>query len=279
MWSRVGDCTDAGQSILARGRARHEGAMDTHSDGPESAPEVVLATLAGTLKVLVVDDDEQVLDLVASMLRVCPLLDVTAVGSVERARRLGSERHNWHCWVLDLYVPELDDGMALMGSFAARYPIVALSGRSSGGEGYRCSQLGVMAFFDKSAISQSALLDCVFRNAQMKMLFERFPFVRQSKVLTCVADSLIDSWPESVTEWAGALSISPRTLEQWCTDCGSLKPRTILILHHLYQLAYRMCTAPKGRASALSAHDAKLLGRFAARRSRLAALVSGRRDA
>jgi CheY-like chemotaxis protein len=212
------------------------------------------------------------------MLRTCPLLDVTAVGNVERARRLGAERHNWHCWVLDLYVPELNDGLALMESFAARYPIVALSGRSSGGEGYRCSQLGVMAFFDKSAISQSALLECVFRNAQMKMLFERFPFVRQSKVLTCVAESLIESWPQSVTEWAGALSITPRTLEQWCTDCGSLKPRTILILHHLYQLAYRMCTAPKGRASALAARDAKLLGRFAARRSRLTALVSRRRD-
>ncbi len=236
--------------------------------------ELVLSLLKHSLNVLVVDDDEQVLDMVAGYLEMCSLIDVTAVKTVDEARRLAAKQL-WHCWLVDLYVPDIDDGLGLMRDYAHAIPMIVLSGRSTGSEGYRCSELNVLGFIDKTEIRGPALIKQVFQTCLYKTMCTKYP-----NVGTCGrrGDNPLEVLelrrPESVTEWASMLSLSSRTLEQWAGECGAYKPNTILALFHLYRVAFARAMHPRHKPARLSHREQAIVDRYAERPARLRDLIT-----
>jgi CheY-like chemotaxis protein len=249
---------------------------DQADEPQQSQLDVVLGTLTGTLKVLVADDDEQMLDLVSSVLTVCPLFSVTAVASARRARSLASAG-GWHCLLFDLYVPEIADGLGLARDFAPDTPVVMLSGRSTGEEGYRCSQYNVADFLDKGDIHAAVIRATVLRHALLKLLFLGYPFARDNLSGRQMAATLVENLPESVAQWAELQGVSPRALEQRSLDCGGFRPRTVLALFRLYRLAFEHLDHPRP-ARLVGETDRVLLGRYASRRTVLSALIAERRE-
>jgi CheY-like chemotaxis protein len=234
--------------------------------------ELIGRLLKDSLSVMVVDDDDQVLETVCGYIELCPLFRVEPVHDVSKARALAQARP-WHCWLVDLYVPDIADGMGLMEEFSATVPTIAMSGLSTGGEGYRCSQLSVVGFIDKSELNAPALVDRVFRLALTKLLCCRYPSLPNSKVAESAMEALFKNAPESVGEWSRQLQVTARTLEQWTRECGSYKPNTILSLFHVYRVAYEYTMSAEGHPR-FSPGQMAVVQRFAERPSRLRELLS-----
>ncbi|MBD3241761.1 MAG: response regulator [Chitinivibrionales bacterium] len=236
--------------------------------------ELVLSLLKHSLKVLVVDDDERVLDMVTGYLEMCSLFDVTPVKTVDEARTLAA-RQAWHCWLADLYVPELDDGLNLMRDYARAIPMIVLSGRSTGSDGYRCGELSILGFIDKTEIRGPALVERVYQICLYKTMCTRYPYI-----VTCGRRDeeplkvLELRRPESVAEWASMLSVSSRTLEQWAGECSAYKPSTMLALFHLYRIAFARSMLRRHELAELSEREQAIVDRYAERPARLRSLIA-----
>lgn len=243
-------------------------------DSMAASLDLVLSLLKHSLNVLVVDDDEQVLDMVAGYLELCSLFQITPVKTVDEARELAA-RQLWHCWLVDLYVPDIEDGLGLMRDYARAIPLIVLSGRSTGSEGYRCGELNVLGFIDKTEIRGPALVQRVFEICLYKTMCTKYP-----NIGTCGkrGDNPLQVLqlrrPESVAEWASMLGVSARTLEQWAGECGAYKPNTILALFHLYRISFARTMHPRHKPAVLSVREQAIVDRYAERPARLRDLIA-----
>lgn len=228
--------------------------------------------LKESLRVLVVDDDEQISDMITGYLELCPLFSVTAVDSVDKARRAAAEG-TWHCWMVDLYVPDIRDGMGLMEEFADQVPVMVMSGQSTGGEGYRCGQLNVTGFIDKSEIDRAALVNRVYRLALTRLLCANYPKAPTNKAALAALDLLFTDTPDTVTDWASRLQITARTLEQWMRECGPNRPNTILSLFQVYQTAFAHTSLDRELRESVRELAESVIQRYADRPARLRRLV------
>jgi len=237
---------------------------------PSTIESIVSAT-ESSLRVLVLDDDERILDMVASFLEMCPLFDIVTARTVEEAYQYAS-RGPWHCWVVDLYVPEMEDGIGVMSKYAHTVPTLVLSGQSSGAEGFECGRYGIVGFIDKTKLDAASLASIAFRHGLTKLLCPNFPSeVSDSARRAC--EILFTRRPEGVAEWADMLGITPRTLEQWAHECGELRPNTVLLLFQIFDLAFRSGPLMRRGGVELSEVDHLLLQRYGRRPSRMRDLL------
>lgn len=236
--------------------------------------DIVAPLVREYLNVLVVDDDEGILSMIVSHLRLCSILNVTGVSSVEAARREASVRL-WHAWVVDLYVPQLEDGMALLEQYGCHVPVVVMSGRSTGGEGYRCSQRNVIDFLDKATVDMHDLTARVYDACLRKVLCPRFPSPSLNAGAREALDKLLLMSPGSVKEWADFVAVSPRSLEQRLGEFAGLTPFEAISLARLFRLAYVWCESRTG-TFVVPRSDLPLVRRLAERPSVLKQLLAGR---
>jgi CheY-like chemotaxis protein len=237
---------------------------------PSIIENIVSATQA-SLRVMVLDDDERILDMVAGFLEMCSLFETVTARTVEEAHRYAS-CGPWHCWVVDLYVPYMEDGVSVMRRYAHAIPTLVLSGQSTGAEGFECGHYGVVEFLDKGKLDAAALATVVYRHGLTKLLCPNYPAgIGENARRAC--DVLFTRRPEGVGEWSEMLGVTPRTLEQWAHECGPLKPNTMLVLFQVFDLAFRSGPLMRRQALELSKADELLLQRYGRRPSRLRELL------
>ena len=236
----------------------------------ERRVESLVSALKGTLRVLVVDDDDDLLALFTANLQLCSLFDVHAAGTVEHARSLAGQGR-WHCWLVDLYVPRIEDGMALIRDYASAVPILVLSGRSTGGDGYQASQKGIVGFLDKGAIDADTLIRRAYGIAVRRLLCPGYPSAGTDDEALA---ALFERSPGTVGEWAGLLSVTPRALERRIDAIAAVRPGTLLALQSLYALAFRRCMSRGRDPISISRGEVRLLRHYHQRTSLMDALLS-----
>jgi len=104
---------------------------------------------AGTNRVLVVDDDSDMLALLARWLKGAGFSVVTASSGREALARIGTVRP--HCVLTDLYMEGMD-GMALLSQIHAEnplMPVIMLSGQAGIPDAVKAMHLGISAFLTK----------------------------------------------------------------------------------------------------------------------------------
>ncbi len=253
----------ARQPQSSTGHGFVQAASPPRSLPPQALLERVYGMLAGTFSVLALDDDEDMLAMLVSYLQICPIFSVTGAATVDEALGLIVSRQ-WHCWVVDLYVPTAAQGLGLVAQVARHIPVVVLSGQSTGGEGYLCGQHGAEAFIDKGVIEADTLNARVFDLCLKKRLAPAFPFADTRDPRAEVLTHLFDSEVLAVAQWARALAVSRRALEQRVHEACGLAPLTVLWLYRLYRIAQRYCRNGGRLPFPLSRSERALLTRFVA---------------
>ncbi|HTT08875.1 MAG TPA: sigma-54 dependent transcriptional regulator [Gammaproteobacteria bacterium] len=168
-------------------------------------PDVTTATH----RVLIVDDDNDMLALLSTWLRHAGLVVSTAASGAEALSRLNTVRP--HCVLTDLYMEGMD-GMTLLTEIHQRnplLPVLMLSGQASVPEAVKAMHLGISAFLTKP-VEREVLIDnikralrlssapvsgnkprfgedIVYRSARMAELLEQAELVADSDVTVFIS--------------------------------------------------------------------------------------------
>jgi two-component system response regulator GlrR len=121
---------------------------------------------SATYRVLVVDDDDDMLALLARWLKGAGFSVITASSGSEALTRIGMSRP--HCVLTDLYMEGMD-GMALVNQIHASnplMPVIMLSGQASVPEAVKAMHLGIAAFLTKP-VDKDTLLANVTRTLRL----------------------------------------------------------------------------------------------------------------
>ncbi|MBD3317186.1 MAG: response regulator [Chitinivibrionales bacterium] len=232
----------------------------------------VMQVLAGSLRILMVDDNPEVLLLMKSfLLEGNNLFAVDAVSSADEADK-ALQNPTYNLAVIDLYMPTSDVTQNLISRYTEQLPILVVSGKASGGEGYLCSQMNIVGFFDKEMLDQRTLYRAAFDAALKHRLSGIYPAPLYKQKLQSAFNILMSDSPESVSEWAQRLGVSSRALE-YSFDCTSRSPRQILKLYRLYRIARAVDTSHSLLRADLTPKDRNLLEYYSAFTNKLKEMV------
>jgi CheY-like chemotaxis protein len=224
---------------------------------------VVASTLAGSLRVLVVDDNPDVLSLLTEFLSDSRGLFAIDTGSSVEEARSALETSSYDLAIFDLYMPNAAGTQPLIRRYSDRLPILVVSGKATGSDGYLCSQLNIVGFLDKEMLDQPVLRRAAFNAAVKHRLSGIYPSPLYDAKLKGAFDALIGGNPESVTEWADLLGVSVRALE-YSFGCAAKPPGAALALHKLYRIVLAADTDPRPLAGYLSPKEIGLITFYSA---------------
>jgi hypothetical protein len=187
--------------------------------------------LAGRVCMLIVEDDEDFADLLATEYFQSPLFHNHSVDTLAAAReRIGSGGPKWHCWIIDLSLKAGQDGFALL-PLDPGFPFkIVLSGTRSMENATRALQNGAWGAYDKDPItlfSSDRLFSQVCRAAALS-----FCLKAHCRNALQTFRLLVNEFVPSTESWAYKACISPRKLQRLVADETDLTPRMFLAFYH-----------------------------------------------
>jgi len=233
---------------------------------------ILLNQLNSTLNILIFDDNKNTAELLALLLERYPVFNLTQVHSRNEVNEL-YEKEKWHCWVVDLYAPDIKDGMHIIKAFAKQVPIIGVSGKATAAEGYKCSRLHVVDFIDKGELNSTSLVERVFTHAMKKMIFPEYPNLDSKKISLDAVETLFEKSPQSVGEWARYTNVTPRTMENWCQEATGKSPRDILSLYLVFHLAFNVYRSQEFETMPISSKEATLVDMLSVDKERFEYLI------
>lgn len=200
----------------------------------QAATISVPSFLRETLDVLVVEDNPQALDWLCGCLERCPLLAVHGAANVDEAvaalQLPGSPMH--YC-VMDLGLPEAEDGYGLLAKYAAAIPFVVVTARNSIDEASRCHDLKAVSVLGKTTLDTTSLVRFVSTGAVRHKLFTLAgddPYLRKA------LSYLFSCEPRQVGSWIGGLNTDENHFRKKWSQRG-LQPKAVLYCYLAYRYA------------------------------------------
>lgn len=190
--------------------------------------------LDGTLPVIVVEDNPQVLGWLRGYLESCPLLDIYQAECVDEAVAvLASSAPPIHCCVMDLGLPEASDGFGLLEQFAADIPFLVVTARNCVDEASHCHHLNAVRVLGKTGLRRDSLIPLVCESA-VRHKFRAM--AGDDEYLRKAVEYLYRRKPVRVGLWIGGLGADESYFRDKWSERG-LQPKAVLYCHMAYRHA------------------------------------------
>ncbi|MBN1306811.1 MAG: response regulator [Chitinispirillaceae bacterium] len=191
------------------------------------------------LTVLIVEDDPLGRDLLTGMLEPAACYAVHAAATNSKALELLRSGKRFHACIIDLGINDVDDDeYYLLRHYGRHSSIIVLTGSPSPRKGATCIQLGARAVFEKGASFDSRFFfQTLNRLVLVNVVNHRFN-EGAGDTLNIATQTLFETSPGSVTQWAERLRITDRQLRNlWHTGSG-FGAKQVLFLYHCLKNAF-----------------------------------------
>lgn len=201
-----------------------------------------LELLRETVHVLLIDDDPDVLALLAEGFGHCPLIKVHKARTNTDARDLLESGNRCHAIFTDLGILDWDgDEFAVIRAYAEIVPTYCITGRQEPKAAFEASRLGARRLFVKPVEFRSAEIAEAFESAFYWCLANRVVANDKSELVGRAIALLISREMDSVTMWANELGVSEGYFrDAWSATC-SVRLKHVLYLKNLYYQAFAYC--------------------------------------
>ncbi|MFP4164228.1 MAG: response regulator [Chitinispirillaceae bacterium] len=196
--------------------------------------------LNGTLRVLVVEDDQTSAFLVNDILSFAPLYFVEQVSTCTSASDKLSSASRYHVAVLDLGIRDVhNDEFHILKQFSKEVSVIVFTGSDSPRKGAWSMILGAKAVVEKGAsLDAFDFFRTVNRCALINIINRSYTETGGSGTLWTATRVLLEKKPATVNEWAEMMGITDRQLRNVWNTGGLPGARNVIFLHQLYSRAF-----------------------------------------
>jgi CheY-like chemotaxis protein len=212
---------------------------------------VRLTVLHGTLNVLIVEDRPENLELLAETFRMCCLFRVQTAGSAQRAIQV-IDKGEWggvDFLLLDLGLPDVDDGFSVLRHCGSKLPVYVVTGRDSPAEAGVAAKLGAMEILEKPVVDTPALIRAAFGLA-LRHRLERFagPDAFRHRAV----DHLFERKPPKVAQWVAGQQVNESYHRRKWEEVG-VRAKDVLRVFRLYCIGFEYLCCEQHKHSATPA--------------------------
>lgn len=223
-------------------------------------PEVnAVPPLCRSIKVLVVEDNEQMRDVLAGYLELHRLFDVLAVENEAQARAAlnRSGGRHWHVCVNDLYLPDnADDRLGLVKSFRGTTAFLIVSGTGVLELAYEACVHGAMGAIRKEDLTGAGMRKEVFDAFLRNVIAPGYRPAAMEPVQKLV-DALVSKRFENVTEWVNATRHEDSAHRKLWRRHIMITRRLALLVRKLYGRCFHNCGGPEQCPLLTDSHEAE----------------------
>jgi CheY-like chemotaxis protein len=192
-----------------------------------------------TIRLLVIDDEPEVLEMTAMIVEPIPIYSVHCAKSNTEALKVIEELDRVHLCITDLGICDIEnDECYLLKKCAGRIHFVVLTGSTSIAKGYQLHQIGARAVLEKATdIGNERFFDVLKEQALLSIIYPHYS-LNNPDTLDNAVDVLFTKNPSSVTRWALDTNISDREMRNIWKNAMGINARTILFLYQAYTAAF-----------------------------------------
>ena len=191
------------------------------------------------LNLLIIDPDDEARSRLATLLAPARCFNIEQATSTGEALEKIRNGKRFHCCITELGMNDVDnDEFFIPRHYAHHSSIMILTASPSPVKGATCAWLGVWDVFEKGPqFNERAFFSALTNMLMINIVNHRYSRY-SNDTLNMATKTLLDSAPQSVTEWSDTMRITDRQLRNlWHTGSG-FGAKHILFLFHCFKRAF-----------------------------------------